>query len=214
MTRMRSVLSRHRWLPIAGLTCVIALSAGRANAQLRPPNLGGRIQLTPFFGSFLLDDPRYDSATFAGARIGTDISPRYSIEGGLGYASSGFELDAADADEGRESVGMLMLFADFLYNYPLAADFIAFGSFGAGDLVRFRESRSNQTDFYFSFGGGLKAFLRPDLLLRLDVRQYAPDLEVDSFNPRRGTPNFGPSGSPKSEIQKILTITVGLTFVL
>ncbi len=217
MIYARPDLSPHKWLSISvftcGLTCVLSLSAGRAHGQFLPPDLGGRLQLTPFFGALLLEDRSYDNAAYAGARIGTDISSSYSIEGGLGYASSGFEFDAGDG-EGRESVGMLLLFGDFLYNYPLADDFIAFGSFGAGDLVSFPESGSNRSDFYFTFGGGLKALLRPDMLLRLDVRQYAPDLEIESFNPRRGTPRFSPSGSPKSEIQKILTFTVGLTFVL
>ena len=212
MTHARPELGPRRWLTVSILTSVLALSAGRANGQ--PPDLSGRLQLTPFFGTFLLEDPSYDNAASAGARISTDISSTYSIEAGAGYASSSLESAAGDAEKHRESVGMLMLFAEFLYNYPLADDFIAFGSLGAGDLVSFPESRSNRTDFYFSFGGGLKAFLRPGMLLRLDVRLYAPDFEIDSFNPRRGTPHFSPSGSPKSEIQKIRHMTVGLTFVL
>lgn len=189
------------------------LVAAAAGAQPGPPILEGRPQLTPFFGAFVLEDERYESASFAGARFGLDISSSYSIEGGLGYVSTHFEAGNIDGPT-RESVGMLLAFADFLYNYPLADDFIAYGSFGVGDLASFPDSRSNRTEFYFSFGGGLKAFLRPNLLLRLDIRQYAPDLDIDSFNPRGGTPNFRPSGSPKSEIQKILITTIGLTFVL
>ena len=213
MIHTRPSLSPRRWLSISVLTCAIALAAARGNAQPRPPSLDGKLQLTPFFGAFLLEDRSYDNTSFAGACISTDISSSYSIEGGLGYASTDFQFDTGN-ERARESVGMLMVFANFLYHYPLADDFIAFGSFGVADMASFPESRSNRTDFYFTFGGGLKAFLRKDLLLRLDLRQYAPDLDIESFNPRGGTPLFSPSGSPKSEIQKILTITGGVTFVL
>ncbi len=81
MIYARPDLSPHKWLSISvlicGLTCVLSLSAGRAHGQFLPPDLGGRLQLTPFFGALLLEDRSYDNAAYAGARIGTDISSSY-----------------------------------------------------------------------------------------------------------------------------------------
>jgi len=195
--------------------CVLAGWIPLANSQGRPqpPSLAQKVQVTPYFGAFILEDRAYDNAVFLGARVGTDISQQYSIEGGLAYASTEFSVDVNNVRD-REAVGMLLLFADFLYNYPLSPAFIAFGSFGMGGLSLNPESDRHQTDAFFNFGGGLKAFLRPDLLLRLEVRQYSPDFDIAFFNPRSGTAFVSPSGSPKSKVQKILTIAAGLTFVL
>ena len=84
MIHTRPGLTPPGWLSISIITCAIGLSAAGGNAQPRPPSLRGKLQLTPFFGTFQLEDRNYDDASFGGVRIGRDISSRYSIEGGLG----------------------------------------------------------------------------------------------------------------------------------
>ncbi len=215
MTRARFHWLRRRWplLLCLGLPVLPAPVPGHAQTRPQPPSLIKKVQVTPFFGAFILEDLSYDNTSFFGARIGTDITARYSLEAGLAYASTGFRFDFNNQSE-RESVDMLLFFADFFYNYPLSADFIAYGTFGVGGLASYPESRGSTFDTFFNFGGGLKVFLRPDLLLRLEVRQYSPDFDIAFFNPRSGTVLVRPSGSPKSDIQKILTITGGVRFVL
>ena len=72
-------------------------------------------------------------------------------------------------------------------------------------------------DCSYGFRPGRSAHQALEVLWRRLMKMgggWIIDLDIESFNPRGGIPRFSPSGSPKSEIQKILTITGGLTFVL
>ena len=88
---------------------------------------------------------------------------------------------------------------------------VPFGSVGVGSILHDQKSHGVTASVYFSFGGGLKFFMRPDRVIRVEIRQYTPDVELSFFNPRTGNILVSPSGAPKADIQKALVLSLGFS---
>jgi hypothetical protein len=188
--------------------CVPVQSVIAQNAPTRK-----QISITPSMGYLLFEDKSYENSAVFGLRLGYDISSRYSLEFGGGFSTTSFDYDILDNElvTENENISLLQLFGDFFYNQTLTNTVTAFASVGMGTITNNQNTRPIRTDVYFAFGGGLKFFIRPDRVIRLDFRQYAPDVDLSFFDPRSGNIIVTPSENPKAEIQKIIAVSLGFS---
>ena len=196
------------------LALLLVVQATTLYAQTTEETLERKnISVTPNMGYLFFEQQDYENSAIFGLRLGYDISPRYSFEIGGGFSSTsfGYRVVEDDPDKATEDVSLLQMFGDFYYNYPLSPTVTAFGSIGLGILVNNQESRPARSDPYFSFGGGLKFFVRPDRVIRLELRQYSPDLDLQWFDPRSGNIIPTLSESPRADVQKIIAISLGFS---
>ena len=196
------------------IAVVLLIQAASLPAQTTDPQTERKtVSITPNMGYLFFEQQDYENSAMFGLRFGYDITPRYAFEIGGGFSSTSFQyqLSVDDPTRDTEDVSLLQLFGDFYYNYPLSPTVTAFGSIGLGMLVNNQESRAARSDPYFSFGGGLKFYLRPDRAVRLELRQYSPDMDLKWFDPRSGNIIPTLSGSPRADVQKIIAISIGFS---
>ena len=86
-------------------------------------------------------------------------------------------------------------------------------TFGVGGISFVPELSDSNTDIYFNFGGGIKFSFWGNKALRLDIRQYAPSVDVNFFSPRSGSVYVSPNPSAKAKVQKMLQFNIGITFL-
>lgn len=159
-------------------------------------------EISPIFG-MLTFDSIYDNSFVFGVRPLINITKKYAIEGEIGFSSS--KMTAT-----KEGLNIFNYCCDFVYKYPLSKSIFSYGSFGIGGISFLPEDANSDTNFFFNFGGGIKILLKEKITLRIDIRQYAPSVNLGMFSSGN---IFGPGTSDKTEVQKILQLNFGLSFL-
>lgn len=169
-------------------------------------------EISPIVGVFIFEDNSYDNSLMLGVRSLINITKKYAIEGELGFSPSSFNYDYVNSNI-KEDLTIFNYCGNFIYKHPLSKSIYSFGTFGIGGISFVPEDADSSTDLYFNFGGGIKFLFREKLALRLDIKQYAPSVDTKLFSPRSGNIYFGPKSSPKADVQRIIQLNLGLTFL-
>ena len=174
-------------------------------------------EISPIIGVFIFEDNSYDNSLMFGVRSLINITKRYAVEGEMGFSPSSFkyEIDYGNRDVTtiKEGLKIYNYCGNFIYKYPLSKSIYSYGTFGIGGISFVPEEADSNTDLYFNFGGGIKLFLEEKFAFRVDIRQYAPSVDVRFFSPRSGNVYFGPEGSPKADVQKIIQLNLGIIYL-
>ena len=173
----------------------------------------GTYEISPILGVFIFEDRSYDNSLMLGVRSLVNITNRYALEGEVGFSLTSFNYGVIGGVSKKEDLKIFNYCCNFIYKYPLSRLVYSYGTFGIGGISFFPEEADSNTDLYFNFGGGIKLSFGEDIALRLDIRQYAPSMDVRFFSPRSGSVIFGPKSSPKADIQNLLQLNIGITFL-
>jgi len=167
----------------------------------------GTYEISPILGVFVFEDRTYDNSFMLG------VKPKYALEGEIGFSPSSFNYQIYGSPLNKENLKIYNYCCNFVYKYPLSQSIYSYGTFGAGGVSFVPETADSNTDIYFNFGGGIKISFGGNKAFRLDIRQFAPSLDIRLFSPRSGFPYVSPDTSPKAEVQKILQFNVGIIFL-
>lgn len=172
----------------------------------------GTYEISPILGAFVFEDRTYDNSFMLGVKSLVNITKKYALEGEIGFSPSSFNYQILGNPLNKEDLKIYNYCCNFIYKYPLSQSIYSYGTFGVGGVSFVPKTANSNTDIYFNFGGGIKISFGGNKAFRLDIRQYAPSLDVRLFSPRSGFPYVSPDTSPKAEVQKILQFSVGIIF--
>jgi hypothetical protein len=175
----------------------------------------GTPEISPIIGVFLFEDESYGNSLLFGVRPLINISPKYAVEGEMGISPSSlkYEIDYGNGYKRyKEDLMIYNYCVNFIYKYPLTQSIHSYGTAGIGGISFVPENADGNTDLYFNFGGGIKFRFGEKCAFRLDIRQYAPSVDLNLFSPRSGNIYFSPDSSPKAEVQKIIQLNLGITY--
>ena len=172
-----------------------------------------KYELSPILGGYIFEDESYDNSLMFGVMGLLHITNRYALEGEIGFSPSSFNYRMDVGPFQKENLNIYNYSCNFIYKYPLSVNIYSYGTFGIGGISFIPEKADSNSDMYFNFGGGIKFSYWDKMAIRLDLRQYAPSVDVRLFSPRSGSIYFGPNSSPKAQVQKIIQINVGIIFL-
>ncbi|MFC1693853.1 outer membrane beta-barrel protein [Candidatus Latescibacterota bacterium] len=174
-------------------------------------------EISPIIGVFIFEDNSYDNSIMFGVRSLVNITKKYAIEGEIGFSPStftyGIDYENSDITTIKEDLKIYNYCSNFIYKYILSESIYSYGTFGIGGISFLLEESDSNTDLYFNFGGGIKLLFREKFAFRIDIRQYAPSFDIRLISPRSGNIYFKPEGSPKADVQKIIQLNLGITFL-
>ena len=173
----------------------------------------GDYEISPIFGAMVFEDKSYDNSVIIGLRGLLHLTKKYAIEGEMSYAPTSFRYGVTGGQIIDENLNIFNLNCNFVYKYALSPNIYSYGTAGIGFISFLPKDADSSSDLYFNFGGGLKFSYWKKVALRIDIRQYAPSVDMSFFSPRSGNIFFGPGTSPKADVQKILQLNFGLTFI-
>jgi OOP family OmpA-OmpF porin len=196
-------------------TAALAVAAGAARAQ--EPRRGFEISATGGVIAFEQDLRVSDNVAsrglkdspLFGGRVGYTISPRFGVEGSLGFSSHSLD-PTPEVGSTEVDVRYTSYLGEGLV-YLTSGNVLPFVAVGLGgisfDLERpsgaFEEESGS--GLMASIGGGLKIPLTPDVLIRADVRDY-----LSRHTDDRGLVEdlFGGEGTVRNNI----AVTAGVSF--
>jgi len=173
----------------------------------------GTYEISPILGAFVFEDRTYDNSFMLGVKSLINITEKYALEGEVGFSPSSFNYQIYGSPLNKEELKIYNYCCNFIYKYPLSQLIYSYGTLGVGGVSFVPETANSNTDIYFNFGGGIKISFGGNKAFRLDIRQYAPSLDIKLFSPGSGFPYVSPDTSPKAEVQKILQFNVGIIFL-
>ena len=186
-------------------------SADSINKEYGSP---GTYEISPILGAFVFEDRTYNNSLIIGVKSLINITKKYALEGEIGFSPSKFNYGILGGSLIKEeNLKIYNYCCNFIYKYPLSQSVYSYGTFGMGGMSFIPETSNSSSDIYFNFGGGLRFSFGENMAFRLDIRQYAPSVDMQLFSPRSGSIYFSPNASPKAEVQKILQFNVGITFL-
>jgi len=164
-----------------------------------------RYEISPIVGVLTFDNI-YNNSFIFGVRPLINITKKYAIEGEISFSPSNITTT-------KEDLKIFNYCCDFIYKYLLSKSIYSYGSVGIGGISFMPEDTDSNTDLYFNFGGGIKFLLKEKMDFRIDIRQYAPSVNLGLFSIRGGGNIFGPGSSAKTEVQRIIQLNLGITFL-
>ena len=171
-------------------------------------------EISPIAGIFIFEDNSYNNSLMLGVRALINITKKYALEGEIGFSPSSFNYGTDSNPSIKDDLKIFNYCGNFIYKYPLSKSIYSYGTFGIGGISFVPGDAESNNDLFYNFGGGIKFLLGAKLALRLDIKQYAPSVDVRLFSPRSGSIFFQPGSSPKADIQKIIQLNFGITFLL
>lgn len=186
---------------LAALACLVAVAPASSEADSaegygRPGgyvSAGGAVALQSF--DLDISGFSFDQAGLIGGRIGYRGNPYIAVEGAVDYSVKGFEA-SAETGRGRGSLESKAVLATANVKlYPGGWRIQPFALVGAGlihatldcslDGVSFACGEiglsDNETAFAARVGGGVEAYLTPNIALAADVSYVIPTGEIDAF---------------------------------
>jgi OOP family OmpA-OmpF porin len=198
-------------------TAAFALLAASMPAHAQEPRRGLEISAYGGVLAFEQDLRVSDGATsrglkdsgLFGARLGYTITPRFGVEGSVGFSSHSID-PTADVGSTEVDVKYVTYLGEGLV-YLTSGNVLPFLAVGLGgvsfDLERPSGAVEDESSsgLMASLGGGLKIPLSPDILIRADVRDY-----LSRHTDDRGLVEdlFGGEGTIRNNI----AVTAGVSF--
>lgn len=197
-------------LPVL-LLFIIYDSSYSQNAEQKT-GTAGTYEVSPIFGALVFEDRSYDNSFMLGVRGLLHITKKYALEGEISFSPTSFRYNVQSEPQVKEDLNVFNLNCNFVYKHTLSPKVSSYGTAGVGFMSFLPESADSNSDLYFNFGGGLKFLFGEGYAFRIDVRQYAPSVDMRFFSPRSGNVIFSPDVSPKADVQKILQLNAGVSF--
>lgn len=182
------------WRAVLRIIFASILFSGTCGAAIVP----GAVTLSPFAGEYRFEGNQtvqgdtLDDSPVYGLGIGYNFSPRWALEGVVGYVE-------AEADSGAvDNVDVYVAHLDLLYHFRPATAFVPYLAAGLGGVSIHPGGESDQSGL-FNVGLGFKYFFTDTVGFRADVRGI---LDIDSNDER------------ERDTYKNLSYTAGLIFQL